>query len=203
MNGAHDIGGRKGFRPVRLEADEPVFHAPWEGRFFALANLVDGGWTLDEDRHACENRPPQEYLRNSYYQTWLKAFEKLTDEKGVFRQPPRSAPVGASDVVPVFEARGSYVRDLERAAAFQVGDKVRVRNIHNSGHTRLPGYLRLQTGVIVRHHGAHVFPDSNAHGKGEDPHHLYSVKFLAADVFGSASRDSIHADLWEPYLERI
>ena len=36
MNGLHDIGGMQGLGPVPREADEPVFHAEWEKRVFAL-----------------------------------------------------------------------------------------------------------------------------------------------------------------------
>ena len=36
MNGAHDMGGMHGFGPVVAERNEPVFHAEWEKRVFAL-----------------------------------------------------------------------------------------------------------------------------------------------------------------------
>jgi nitrile hydratase subunit beta len=70
-------------------------------------------------------------------------------------------------------------------------------------HTRLPRYLRGHAGEVVACHGAHVFPDSNAEGRGEDPRHLYTVRFPAAALWGTATRDVIHADLWEPYLEPL
>jgi nitrile hydratase len=59
-------------------------------------------------------------------------------------------------------------------------------------------------GTIERYSGAHVFPDSNAHGKGEDPRPLYTVRFTAQTLWGEAAnpRDSVCLDLWEPYLER-
>jgi nitrile hydratase len=59
-------------------------------------------------------------------------------------------------------------------------------------------------GEVVRWHGAHVFPDANAAGRGEDPHHLYTVRFSAQELWGEAAdpRDSVRLDLWEPYLER-
>ncbi len=202
MNGAHDMGGRMGFGPVRPEINEPVFHAAWEGRFFALANLFGehGGWTLDEDRHACENRPPQEYLSNSYYETWCLALEKLMAAKKML-VPTRT--LGPEKVLSAVMERGSYVRDVSHDAKFHVGGNVRVRNLHSAGHTRLPGYLRGHVGEIVANRGAHVFPDTNAHGNGENPQHLYCVRFKASDVFASPSRDTIHADMWEPYLEAI
>ena len=36
MDGIHDLGGKEGFGAVVREADEPVFHARWEGRVFGL-----------------------------------------------------------------------------------------------------------------------------------------------------------------------
>jgi len=203
VNGAHDLGGMMGFGPVVAEPNEPVFHAPWEARLFALVVAAGehGRWTLDEDRSACENRPPAEYLRLSYYEIWLAAFAKLLTEKAVTGTPPSPPQVLRPDnVAAAILARGEYVRPASAPQKFRSGDKVRTRNIHPTGHTRLPRYLRGHAGEIVAVHGAHVFPDSNAHGKGEDPQWLYTVRFAAGDVWGNASRDTIHADLWEPYL---
>ena len=36
MNGAHDMGGQQNMGPVEHEKDEPVFHARWEARMYAL-----------------------------------------------------------------------------------------------------------------------------------------------------------------------
>ncbi len=78
---------------------------------------------------------------------------------------------------------------------------MKVRNLHAQGHTRLPGYLRGKTGEVVLYHKAHVFPDSNSKGAGENPQHLYAVRFKARDVFGVDNDDDLQADLFEPYLE--
>jgi nitrile hydratase len=80
---------------------------------------------------------------------------------------------------------------------------VRTRHLNPAHHTRLPRYLRGHMGEIIACHGAPVFPDSNAQGLGEDPRHLYTVRFAAAEVWGRPTRDVIHADLWEPYLEAV
>ncbi len=87
---------------------------------------------------------------------------------------------------------------------FSPGDPVRARNLHPTGHTRLPRYVRGRIGVVERRHGAHVFPNSHAHGGGEDPRALYTVRFAARELWGpgAAARDSVSLDLWEPYLER-
>ncbi|HHI82548.1 MAG TPA: nitrile hydratase subunit beta, partial [Rhizobiales bacterium] len=85
----------------------------------------------------------------------------------------------------------------------KVGDMVKTRNINPSGHTRLARYLRGRTGEVIRVHGVHVFPDDNAHGRGENPQWLYNVRFDARELWGEGHRetDYIHADLWEPYFE--
>ena len=77
------------------------------------------------------------------------------------------------------------------------------KNINPAGHTRLARYLRNHPGEIIAVHGAYVFPDSNAHGRGEDPHWLYSVTFSARELWGPDAHplDSVTADLWEPYLD--
>ena len=64
MNGIHDLGGMHGLGPVLAEANEPVFHEPWEGRAFALfaSTFVFAGYTVDEFRHAIEKIPPAHYL---------------------------------------------------------------------------------------------------------------------------------------------
>ena len=48
-----------------------------------------------------------------------------------------------------------------------------------------------------------VFPDTNAHGKGENPQYLYNVRFEASELWGDAAEaaSSVAIDLFESYLE--
>ena len=48
-----------------------------------------------------------------------------------------------------------------------------------------------------------MFPDTNAHERGEMPQPLYTVRFSARDIWGEARnpRDTVSADLWESYLD--
>jgi nitrile hydratase len=217
MNGVHDMGGMHGFGPIAPEADEPVFHHRWEGRVHALTLATPAGGNIDSGRHLRELIPPVQYLEMTYYERWLQSLMERVLARGLVtleelasgqaaadasraEQPPRSAEA----VVAGLMGRGSYIREVAAAPAFAVGDQVRARNLNPTGHTRLPRYARGRTGVIVRRHGAQVFPDSNAHGLGEDPRHLYSVRFTARELWGEAASavDSVCLDLWEPYLER-
>ncbi len=52
------------------------------------------------------------------------------------------------------------------------------------GHTRLPEYAMGKKGRIILYHRAHVYPDSNAHFKGEAPEYLYTVEFFLGGVVG-------------------
>jgi hypothetical protein len=72
-NSVHDMGGMHGFGRVEAEVDEPVFHAEWEARVYALQRALGatGLWTIDGGRASLENLPPLEYLAASYYKRWF------------------------------------------------------------------------------------------------------------------------------------
>jgi nitrile hydratase subunit beta len=218
MNGPHDLGGAQGFGPVTPERDEPWFHADWERRAFALVLGMGatGAWNLDMSRQARERIPPAEYLASSYYEIWLKGLQRLLVEKGLVTEEevakgrsahpatvlPRKA---TADAVPAALAKGAPTeRPQDAPPCFKIGDGVRARVINPSGHTRLPRYVRGRRGKVEAVRGTHVFPDSNAAGRGEDPQWLYSVAFDAMEVWGPEARsgDEIRIDMWEPYLER-
>ena len=102
-------------------------------------------------------------------------------------------------------SRGRSAR-LEQAVApkFRIGDRIVVRNLHPAGHTRMPRSIRGKRGVIERDHGVFSYPDSNAHGGGPSPQHVYSVRFQARELWGpeASPRDSICMDLWDDYMDR-
>ena len=94
-------------------------------------------------------------------------------------------------------------RSVTTAPRFAVGQTVRARDVEPLGHTRLPAYVRGRRGVVVAHYGGWVFPDSHARGDGEQPQHVYCVRFEARDLWGSGAEaaTSMHVDLFESYLE--
>jgi nitrile hydratase len=214
MNGIHDMGGMHGFGPVEPEAQEPVFHAEWEGRVYAM-NAALGAWrkwNLDSWRHDIELLPPEQYLR-SYYERWLLAMEKRIVRHGmVSSEELASGKPGAESakLTPALTAeriqlnrRIPAAKDDSVRPRFSIGQQVRARNIQPTGHTRLPRYVRGKTGRIDRDHGVYVFPDTNAHGQGEQRQHVYSVRFTARELWGESASpiDSVYLDLWDDYLE--
>ena len=219
MNGVHDVGGMQDFGPVRPEANEPVFHAPWEGRVMAM-NLAMAPWgkfATDQRRYARELIAPAEQLAMSYYQKWYAGLiANMTQTSMVTRAEvecgmpaagsAKLIPPLAAAQVPVFWSKGSpKTRDVVAVARFKVGDLVRARNFNPVTHTRLPRYARGKTGMVERTHGIFVFPDTNAQGLGEKPQYLYSVRFTARTLWGDQARpnDTVYIDMWDDYLEHV
>ncbi|HVN43719.1 MAG TPA: nitrile hydratase subunit beta [Steroidobacteraceae bacterium] len=215
MNGIHDMGGLQDMGPVRIEKDEPVFHAPWEGRVYAMYNAIDGGWPAGSGRYERELIPPAEYLRMSYYERWLHSLSELLVKNGLVTRAELASgtAAGGNDKgrkvlhaaqVRATIARGfSSRRDVPAVAQFHVGERVRARNLNPTGHTRLPRYVRGRAGTIASDHGVFVFNDSLVQGHGESPQHVYSVRFAARELWGSdaPAHDSVYVDLWDEHLE--
>lgn len=223
MNGVHDLGGVQGLGTVEREANEPVFHSDWERKVFGMmvATLGQGMYNLDEFRHAIEQMHPVDYLSSRYYEHWLHSMEKNLVERGVIsadelerkvselrRNPDAPAPTredrGLADaLLGLVRQGGSTAMGTDAKPRFAAGDEVRTRNIHPSGHTRLPRYVRDKVGVVDRVYPSFVFPDTNAHRRGENPQYVYSVRFPAGELWGEDAEpgEETYVDLWESYLE--
>lgn len=217
MNGPHDMGGMQCYGSVEIEADEPIFHDDWEKKALALTVAMGftGSWNIDLSRQARERLSPTFYLSKSYYQIWLAGLEALMLERGMVTGSelqsgtleqagrPLKQVLSGKDAAAALAKGGPVDREAEVPSRFQIGDKVRTRNINPQGHTRLPRYAREKAGVIASVHGCHVFPDTNAAGDGEDPQWLYSVAFEARELFGAHAEagNQVMVDCWEPYLD--
>jgi nitrile hydratase subunit beta len=222
MNGVHDMGGQQGFGPVLLEANEPLFHAPWESRAMAVtvAMGASGQWNIDLSRSARETLPPAVYMASSYYEIWIRALEKLMLERGMvtpaelasgqlIAPPIKVNQVLTRDKVDAALKTGSPTeRPIEQSALFKVGQQIRARNMHPQGHTRLPRYVRGHVGTVVSVHGGHVFPDGHfaRHTAFHVPvQWLYTVVFEGPTLWGEHSDPTVEVtvDAWESYLEAV
>jgi nitrile hydratase beta subunit len=218
VNGVHDMGGLQGMGPVNYETTEPVFHEVWEGRVYALTRAMGAWrkWSLDTSRHALELMPPADYLRMSYYERWLHRLAAQVVQYGLVTREEMengtAAPGAPKATPPMTIAMSSrwFTRGIASSdepnvrPLFKVGQRVRARNINPAGHTRLPRYARGRIGVVSRDHGVYIFPDTNAHFRGEKRQHVYSVRFTARELWGESAspRDSVYLDMWDDYLER-
>ncbi len=223
MTRPHDMGGRFGDPAITPDAhDAPVFEQDWHARALAvtLACGALGQWNIDTSRHARECLAPNDYARFSYYEKWLAGLADLLVAQGVLsrddlsgaghKKPhPLSDKCLKAECVTATLAKGApSERDSSVSAVFAIGDKVRTRaKARNAwvagGHTRLPHYAEAAVGTVVLSHGAHVLPDSAAHGLGEAPEPLYAVAFKSGDLFADPEMDAdeVVLDLWQSYLE--
>ena len=216
MNGIHDLGGMHGFGPVDRDPHEPPFHGRWEAAVVAIMRATRGAgvYNIDEFRHAIERMPAARYLASTYFERWLDGILRILDEKGVVTAAEMAARTGALEAprAPVAPAAVDHTamqhadspfRTTTAPSRFAPGDVVVGRNVHPTGHTRLPRYARGKRGVIAAVRGYHVFPDTHAHGLGEQPQHVYAVRFDARELWGEAAepRQFVYLDLWESYLD--
>ncbi len=223
MNGIHDLGGMHGFGPVQREPDEPLFHDPYERTVVGI-NLVARGagfYNIDEFRHGIERMDPAHDLNSTYYEHWLDGISRVLIEKGIidaqeldartthFQDHPNdSAAQGAPSPPPTPQdiPRGppyDYRREIDSPPRFAPGDPILTHNRHPGGHTRIPRYARGKHGVIHLHHGAFVYPATNARGEGEQPQHVYSVHFDARELWDHSAdpAGAVYIDLCESYLQ--
>jgi nitrile hydratase len=219
MNGPQDLGGQMGFGPIAPELDEPLFHAAWEKRAMGMTVAAGtmGHWTIDESRFQRESLAPADYYASSYYEIWIKALEELLERHGFVdaselssgrANGPGARPkrvLQASEVEAVLAKGFACDRPVEPQPRFAVGDRVRTANRHPETHTRLPRYARDKIGTIEAVHGGYVFPDANAHGRGEAPQNLYTVVFDGRTLWGADSKPglTVSVDAWESYLEPV
>lgn len=213
-----DIGGMQGFGTVSLDPhDDPPFHDDWERRAFAMAllSMRVSGTNLDAFRHALEVLDPVAYFEEGYYGRWLNAAERLLLNSEIIAPgavDARARNLRGDDVdepgwpepaKPDYAPTGpGSLREVDVEPSFAVGDRVRAKEHRPAGHTRLPRYVRGRTGSIQRIQPAALLPDTHAHFEGENPQHVYQVRFDSQELWGSESDSfDVTVDLFESYLE--
>lgn len=216
MNGVHDMGGMHGMGPVEIEENEPVFHAEWEKRVFALrlACIFHRKWNGNMNRYAVERMPPVAYLAATYYEKVLFGLETMLIEQAVVtgaelasgRAAGKAGVAGVLGVDGIDTLLRNRIRarvDVDVPPRFKAGDDVIARNINPAGHTRLPRYARGRRGLIDRDFGVFIFPDTSAMSRDPKPQHLYNVRFGARELWGEGvrARDSVYVNLWDDHLD--
>ncbi len=211
-----DLGGTQGHGPIVPEPEGVVFHHRWQSRVLALvvAGGASGKWNIDMSRRYRETLP--NYLDLTYYEIWTAGLEPLLVDRGMvtdeelaaghaLTDPVEVRNVLTADLVASAMATGKPVqREVSWPARFAVGERVLTRSGHVDHHTRLPQYVAGRVGTVERIHGAHVFPDTNAHDLGEQPQWLYTVVFDATDLWDDAAPGQrVSVDAWESYLSPV
>jgi nitrile hydratase len=220
MDGIHDLGGKQGFGTIDRNLPEKAFAARWEAAVFTMTRTARSCGALqntDQFRFAVERIDPVAYLTHSYYGRWLGAVENLLVEARVVSSEELAERVVASggDADALIAARPDPAlgpiaaetasgarRPVSAPPLHELGQRVQTAAAPSSGHTRLPAYARSRCGVIRALHEVWVLPDSNAHGAGEQPEHLYTVEFSGEELWGAGAEPGTRVclDLFESYL---
>ncbi len=220
MDGIHDLGGMHGFGLIDRHNDY-TFRADWQRRAFGIVEALAGvvPFNADTHRQALERISADAYLRHSYFEKWVMATETLLLQAGLVNQNELKTgkkefdidltnrePIGPQALIDFFMAGAQLEFPADsQPASFAAGQMVQVTRDAPPGHTRVPRYLRGRTGVITEDNGVFQFADAVAAGIGQCPQHCYTVAFSAEELWGRSAepRETISADLWESYLERL
>ena len=214
MDTVHDMGGMHGFGPVDV-TDTAAFHAAWEKRVIGirLATIL-AGLGGGEIRPHIEAIPAALYLSSRYYERWARALSSIVVSSGLLQEGEierrveavRSGAVAApAPSPPSAEAHDRMAALLERAGnpsvdvdgRFVVGDRVRVKRMSPTGHTRCPRYVRGVEGSVEKVTGGFAVPDAGQ--RSIEP--TYTVQFELRDIWGDdAEPGTLCLDLWESYL---
>jgi nitrile hydratase beta subunit len=220
MDGVHDMGGMHGFGPVVESGAELAYHERWEPRVFAIQMLVglEGLGAGPGGRPVREEMDPAQYLAASYYERWLFSAEQRLLRKGTITpgevdgvmerldggelMPVHHDPSMAERIVA--NLRAAYPMDAPpRRVRFSCGQRVRVKRMHPTGHTRCPRYVRGAVGAIESVRGADRLPDRAVYGEKVTPEPVYSVAFRSQELWGPGAETpwTVLLDLWDSYLD--
>jgi nitrile hydratase beta subunit len=224
MKPPHDMGGNPSQPIIPDKPDDPKFEEMWHRRVLGITIAVGamGAWSIDASRYARESLPRSDYNKFSYYEKWLGGLINLLFQQGLinkneiqFGHGDSKAPLewrqkvlSVKNVAAVLAAGAPTRRDGPEPI-FSIGQRVCAKLPSDtqsiaSGHTRLPHYISGKAGTIIKHHGVHVLPNTNAHFLGEHPENLYAVEFKASVLWeqNPSSSDTVVVDCWESYLDR-
>ena len=223
MKPPHDMGGDPSEHIIPDKPGDPKFENAWHRRVLGITIAVGamGAWSIDASRYARESLPRSDYSNFSYYEKWLGGLTNLLFQKGFinkneiqscsgeFKAPLewRQRVLSAKNVVAALAA-GAPTRRNGPNPIFSLGQMVCPKLPSDTlsikcGHTRLPHYISGKAGTIIKRHGVHVLPNTNAHFLGENPENLYAVEFKSSVLWeqNPSSSDTVVVDCWESYLE--
>ncbi|MFH9551997.1 nitrile hydratase subunit beta [Streptomyces sp. NPDC017435] len=178
-------------------------------------------WSWADLRKGAEAMHPFAYFQYRYYEKWLggisgffvdqgyiteeeleaKAAEYLQDlERGL----PEGGDERIDDQVIDYLRKGDSPRQGPAGStAFAVGDRVTVKDVPPTEHTRLPGNLRGRTGTVERVFEGNYgyFCSTGPDGIGE-PMPVYAVRFEPTDIWGELAEPGavLYGELYQAYL---
>ena len=190
----------------------------------SVPTTFDSTWTWGHLRMGAEAMNPLDYFKFRYYEKWLGGISGFFIEEGYITKeeldaktalyledgnlgdaplPNKQEPAIDAQVIKYLQEGDSHQRNVDVAPKFAVGDKIRVKSIPPTEHTRLPGNLQGKIGTIdVAYPAPYTYFFTTTDGLGK-PMPVYNVKFEATELWGeTAEPNSVYYnDLFETYLE--
>jgi len=184
----------------------------------------DSTWTWGHLRMGAEGLNPFDYFKFRYYEKWLGGISGFFIEEGYITEeeldaktalyledgnldnaplPDISQPAIDEQVMKYLKEGDSPERDVAVKPKFVVGDKIRVKSIPPTEHTRLPGNLQGKIGTIdVAYPMPYTYFFTTTDGLGK-PMPVYNVKFESTELWGEMAEPNnvYYNDLFETYLE--
>jgi nitrile hydratase len=179
-------------------------------------------WTWADLRKGAEALNPLAYFQYRYYENWLGGITAHFLSQGYISEdeleqattaylerPELPLPAGGDKRIDEQVIRYLHEGDSPRrgpadSPLFGVGDRVTVKDVPATDHTRLPGYLRGRTGTVERRFEGNYryFCSTGPDGIG-DPMPVYAVRFEPADIWGELAEPgtAIYGELYEAYLQ--
>jgi nitrile hydratase subunit beta len=180
-------------------------------------------WTWADLRKGAEAMHPFAYFQYRYYEKWLGGISSFFISQGYISEeeleakaaeyvkdptlppPPEGGDGRIDDQVIRYLREGDSPRQgPAESPAFAVGDRVIVKDVPPTDHTRLPGNLRGRTGTVERVFEGNYgyFCSTGPDGIGE-PMPVYIVRFEPADIWGELAEPGavLYGELYQAYLE--
>ena len=178
-------------------------------------------WTWADLRKGAEAMNPFAYFQFRYYEKWLGGIsgyfvsqgyvseEELEAKAAEFLHDPALALPDGGDkriddqVIRYLREGDSPRQGPAESPAFAVGDRVTVKNVPPTDHTRLPGNLRGRTGTVERvFEGNYAyFCSTGPDGIGE-PMPVYIVRFEPTEIWGELAEPGavLYGEIYQAYL---
>jgi Nitrile hydratase beta subunit len=85
---------------------------------------------------------------------------------------------------------------------FTIGARVQTGRVDPPHHTRLPRYARGAVGTLIECEGTYQRPDDRSRGFNPVAEPVYTVRFVAGDLFGEGEH-TVTIALWQSYMSPL
>ncbi|MBE9167981.1 nitrile hydratase subunit beta [Pleurocapsales cyanobacterium LEGE 06147] len=211
-----------GIHVAMMGLSQHLSDTPLQYPLKSIPTTFKSTWTWADLRKGAEAMNPFDYFRFRYYEKWLGGIsgffmqegyiteEQLDARTAVYLEKPDaplpsvSEPTIDEQIVDYLRRGDPAIREVDYQPKFSVGQKIEVKDVLSTDHTRLPGYLRNRTGSIEKvYEGAYAYLCSTGPDGLGEPMYVYSVKFDPKNIWGDMAEGNswVYADLFEVYVE--